>query len=265
MTDLKHINKHRFGIYYFSLAILIFTTQCKKSKQTDPSLTIEEYQEIGVPDPNSIWSLNDYSQAFSVLYKLKLNRPLALPMRGSEKSGLLYSRMTSLDNLSFLKEEKPLNQKAQQIKMFQNVYYDMVDLYTNLLMKKQHYHRELMGANLYGLALSHKMLALAKKINQSKVPGDISMRSGYESILGIYTNHLNHLFQSQNDTAMYSIQDLEILSDSVVHSIEKNWTDLDSVRLNYIMTDMQAIADSTHIEHVQQNYTQLVTSLAGQQ
>ena len=262
MTALKRINKHKFGIYYFSLVLLIFTTQCKKSKQTDASLTLEEYQELGVPDPSGIWSLDDYSQVFSVLFRLKVNRPFALPMKGSKKSGLLYSRMTSLENLSFLNDDKPLNQKAQQIKMFLNVYYNLIDLYTDLLRNEQHYHRELMGANLFGLAISHKMLGLAKKINQPDVPGDISMQSGYESIVGIYINLLGQLFQSQNDTSMYSVQDLEILSDSIVHSIGNNWTDLDSTRLNYVMNAVQAIADSTHIEHVQQNYTQLVTNLS---
>ena len=250
-------------IYCFSLLFLISTTCTQKVKEPDNSLTIEEYMALGVTDPNNAWNLDDYARTFSVLFRLKQNEPLSLPKKESEKSGLLYSRMTNLENLSFLNNDSlPLSNKAHQIKEFLNVYYNLSDVYTNILLKEPYYHRELMGINLFGLSISHKMVDLAKKINRSEEQSDIVMQSGYESIVGLYTNFLSNLLQSQSDLSMYSQQDLELLSDSLTSSIGNHWQDIDSGNQNNILVTARAIADTTQIPHVQQNYTHLVDHLS---
>ena len=47
----------------------------------------------------------DYETAFYVLNTLKYEKPFALPAKDSEKSGILFSRMMNLENLSFLQDE----------------------------------------------------------------------------------------------------------------------------------------------------------------
>ena len=74
-----------------------------------------------MPDYNSVWSMEDYSTAFYVLNTLKYDKLKALPSRESEKSGALFSRMISIDNLAFLHDETlPLYAKADMIKWFVN-------------------------------------------------------------------------------------------------------------------------------------------------
>ena len=79
------------------LSILIILSlclsSCKNTKETDHSLSLEEYRQLGMPDHSHVWNINDYSSAFFVLNTLMYENPMALPSRESEKSGALFSRM----------------------------------------------------------------------------------------------------------------------------------------------------------------------------
>jgi hypothetical protein len=64
----------------YVLLILIISVSigsCNKSDKTDHSLTLVEYQELGMPDYNSVWNMEDYSNAFYVLNTLKYQNPKA--------------------------------------------------------------------------------------------------------------------------------------------------------------------------------------------
>jgi len=88
--------------------------------------------------------------------------------------------MTSLENMSFLQNDTiPLHEKAYIIKSFLVVQSDLVDLYTNIRMKKQYYNRELVYLYIFELNITQKMLDLGNEINESEVPADIAMQSGY--------------------------------------------------------------------------------------
>ncbi|MCK4990260.1 MAG: hypothetical protein KAS29_07225, partial [Bacteroidales bacterium] len=161
----------------YVLLILILSVSlnsCKKANDTDHSLTLVEYKELGMPDYNSVWSMQDYSNAFYVLNTLKYENAKALPSRESEKSGELFSRMISIDNLSFLQDETlPLYAKADLIKWFVNTLMELKGAYTTIGSNTQYYIRELIDIDIFRVSVAQKMLELGNEINESEDPSDV--------------------------------------------------------------------------------------------
>ena len=180
------------------LLILILSASllsCNKANETDHSLTLVEYQELGMPDYNSVWSMEDYSNAFFVLNTLKYENAKALPSRESERSKVLFSRMISIDNLAFLQDETlPLYAKASMIQWFVNTLMELKVAYTTIGTERQYYVRELMDIDILRVSVAHKMLDLGKKINESEDPSDVDMQSDFPAIQKMYLNILVELF-----------------------------------------------------------------------
>ena len=59
--------------YFLLILVLpVFLGSCKKPNDTDYSLTLEEYKELGMPDYDSVWNFEDYSNAF-ILHSRHIN------------------------------------------------------------------------------------------------------------------------------------------------------------------------------------------------
>jgi hypothetical protein len=249
---------------YF-LLILIFSISlgsCKKPNETDYSLTLMEYQELGMPDYNRVWNMEDYSTAFYVLNTLKYQNLKALPSRDSEKSGVLFSRMISIDNLSFLEDETlPLYAKAGLIKWFVNTLMELKVAYTTIGTERQYYVRELMDIDIFRVRVAQKMLDLGKKINESEDPSDIDMQSDYPQIQLMYLNILAELFELQQHTTQYPEQTLELLSDSLSSSVRRNmhWFEEDASAL--IKQEMLNVIESTSSRKIKSDYRELTEIL----
>ena len=242
--------------------MLIVCGSCRKSSTNDYSLNLEEYQKMGIPEPNKIWTLNEYSAAFGSLMELKFNKPFALPVKDSKRSGALFNRMISFENMSFLNDESiPLNEKAHLIKEYLDVHGEMIDVYTNIRMKKQYYHRELIDINIFGLSLAEKMLDLAKEINESEDIIDISMQSGYRSIQMIYLFGLEDVLENQKHSSQYLNEDLETLTDSLTNSVLRNKDWLASTDIKDLKQALLVVIDSTSSNSIKEKYGMLMETL----
>lgn len=249
--------------YVLLILILSFSLlSCNTANETDHSLTLVEYQELGMPDYNSVWSMQDYSNAFYVLNTLKYNKPMALPSRESEKSGELFSRMISIDNLAFLQDETlPLHTKADMIKWSVNILMELKVAYTTIGTSTQYYVRELMDIDIFRLSVAQKMLELGLEINESEDPSDVDMQSDYPAIQQMYLNILTELFELQQYTSLYPEQTLELLSDSLSASVKRNmlWFDEDaSALIKQAMLTVQDLTSSRKIKNDCRELTEIL-------
>ena len=249
---------------YVRLILVLFFSllSCNKANETDHSLTLLEYQDLGMPDYNSVWSMEDYSNAFFVLNTLKYGNLKALPVRDSEKSGVLFSRMISIDNLSFLQDEAlPLWAKADMIKWFVNTLMELKVVYTTVGTERQYYVRELMDIDIFRVSVAHLMLELGQKINESEDPSDVDMQSDFPAIQLMYLNILTELFELQQYTSLYPEQTLELLSDSLSASVKRNmlWFDEDASAL--IKQAMLDVIESTSSRKIKSDYRELTEIL----
>ncbi len=70
----------------------------------DESLKIKDYLEFGVPSPDRTWTSTEMATTAQILNTLKEKHPKSLPRYGSNKSGSLFDRIVSDDNLKQLKD-----------------------------------------------------------------------------------------------------------------------------------------------------------------
>lgn len=249
----------------YVLLILILSSSllsCKKTNDTDHSLTLVEYQELGMPDYNSVWSMEDYSNAFFVLNTLKYQNLKVLPSRESERSKVLFSRMISIDNLAFLHDETlPLYAKADLIKWFVNTLMELKVVYTTIGTERQYYVRELMDIDIFRLSVAQKMLDLGLEINESEDLSDVDMQSDFPAIQQMYLNILTELFELQQYTSLYPEQTLELLSDSLSASVKRNmlWFDEDASAL--IKQAMLTVQDHTSSRKIKNDCRELTEIL----
>ena len=206
--------------------------------------------------------MQDYSNAFYVLNTLKYENAKALPSRESERSKVLFSRMISIDNLSFLQDETlPLYAKAELIKWFVNTLMELKVAYTTIGSNTQYYIRELIDIDIFRVSVAQKMLELGNEINESEDPSDVDMQSDYPAIQLMYLNILTELFELQQYTSFYPEQTLELLSDSLSASVKRNmlWFDEDASAL--IEQAMLDVIESTSSRKIKSDYRELTEIL----
>jgi hypothetical protein len=246
----------------FILILSIFSSSCKKPNVTDHSYALEEYRELGMPDYDTVWSFEDYDLAFYVLNTLKYTKFYTLPVKDSEKSGILFSRMVNLENLSFLEDETlPLHEKAQTIKWWLNIYDDLKFAYTDVTMKRQYYIRELADIDIFGVGLVQKMLDLGDKLNESEDPNDIVMQADLPAIQKLYEDLLTKVIEKQQHTSQYPERTLELLSDCLSNSVRRDMDRFDEDASEKIKQAMLTVIDSTSSRKIRKNYRALIEIL----
>jgi hypothetical protein len=244
------------------LVLPLFMGYCHKSNRQDHSLSIKEYQELGVPDHSIPWNFQDYLTTFGVLKNLKIEEPFALPVKESQKSNALFYRMISLENLGFLQDESlPLHEKAQRIKGYLGVFEDLADLYTNMLMKEQYYNPELVEIWIFGLNVTEKMVELAEQINESELPDDQKLARGYYMIREIYQLVVLDILKHQQYTSQFVESDLELLTDILFAGVQRNLEWIDEETSQKIKQALQTVIDSTSSRNIRNNYLELLEIL----
>jgi len=231
-------------------------------EQEDHSLTLEEYMALGMPDPNRKWLMSDYVQARNVLSQLRWREPLQLPAKDSKKSGGLFEHMLSLEYLSFLGDTSmALHEKAMHIVEFVRVYEYWIEIYDVPILKKNHYHREIVALQLFNLRLMEAMLGLANQINESDDPADIALQYGYKAIKGNYLSALDADLRTQRYGPPFLEHDLNRMADSIYASAMRNRSVLDSSEIGQLVKSLQLVMDSTSSSHIRDKYSILLKEL----
>jgi hypothetical protein len=249
--------------YIFLILILSLTLgSCNKADTPDHSLSLQEYGQLGMPDHSKIWDINDYSMAFFVLNTLKVEKPKSLPARSSETSAVLFKRMISLENLSFLKDETlPLWARADRIKWFVNTLMELKVAYTLIGVEKQYYAREIMDIDIYRLSVLHKMLELGQLINESEDPSDVAMQADFPQIQQMYVDIIVALLEEQQNSSMYPRTSLELLSDSISVSVKGNLDWFDETASGSIEEAMRSVMDHTTSRKIKSDYREVTKLL----
>jgi hypothetical protein len=246
----------------FCIAVTIaLCLSCTKETIDERTLTIDEYTELGVPDPGKEWDINDLSQAYFVLGKIKWDKPYQLPMKNSKKSGVLFNRMLSPDNLSFLDNDKlSLNARAEQIQSFLKVPAFWQDVYSNPVVDN-YYHREHLAIQIFTLNTLDGMVGLGVKILASEDPTAVSLQYAVPSIKLDYLTCIDTTLKAHKEPSKYMTEDLERVSDSVYVSLTRNKPWMDSTAVAKVRTSLNAVIDNTSSDYVREKYSKLEKSL----
>jgi hypothetical protein len=153
-----------------------------------------------------------------------------MPVSGSWKSGSVFSRILSRDNLSFLNDTSmPLHEKAYRIQAISAFTNELGRMYTDNFRKEQYYSNELIEIYIFEIWIKDRMLELADRIMNSSEPGDISMKSGRQAIINGYSALIISLLKNNNKERTFSARQLKKLDKELAGSIVRN--------ISYLGTD----------------------------
>ena len=238
------------------------SVSCQDGTDRDYSLSIEEFQNMGMPDPNRIWDSEDIGKAIDVCYSIKWDQPYSLPKKESRKTGILFDRMISLENMSFLHDDAlHLSDKAYASLHFLEIFEQWKDVYTHPMWKKQYYHRELVDININEVRVTEIMVELTKKVLVSNDPKIILLQSGVPQVRMNYVSSLLNAMNLQSFTSQFLQKDLELMSDSLSASVLRNKAWMNSAQVDQIKNSIQVVLDSTSSAHITEKYSMLTSHL----
>ena len=242
-----------FGIIL--LSVILLNGSCNNSSKHDLSLTVKEYQKVGMPDPSKTWKNYDYVNANISLSSLHSTNPFCLPRKDSKKSGALFSRFVNIENLTFLEDTTiSLRDRALLVQHFQQLHNQLSNLYNNELKGKPYYNRELIDLHIFRLLVNDKMLELAGKIMNSKEESDLTMQSGLNRVQYNYLKLIDMLLQVQMKSKDYTGNDLNRLSTEVSRSLTLNQIWMEPNEKRKIIVQIQDILKKSSSAAVKKNY-----------
>ena len=240
---------------FLILVTFIINVSCNRGSKGDYSLSLKEYRDMGIPDPGKVWNSDEIGIAIDVFSGIKWSKPYILPRKGSEKSGLLFDRMISLENMTFLQNDTlQLQDKAYLSLQFLQIFEKWKDVYTHPMWKRQYYHRELVEININEVRLTEIMVELTKDVMASKDPVVMMLQAGVPQIKLNYVSSLVNALNLQSHSSQFLKKDLELIADSLSSSIMRNNEWMDSLSKVKIKKSIDIVLDSTSSDYVKEKY-----------
>ena len=120
--------------------------ESEKPPAKDLSLTMDEYVALGVPSATKLWNGDDYLKAVRVLKSLAATTPEKLPRYQSERSGELFSRMTSTKNLEqFRDRQVALQERFPQMLGYYDAINQILKVYLTAFQAERVSDSDLLG------------------------------------------------------------------------------------------------------------------------
>jgi hypothetical protein len=247
---------------FFLILIIVVNVSCRNLFRKDLSFTLKEYEERGMPDIKNPWSERDLMKAHITLGTIRTKSFQSMPRKESSRSGALFSRIVSKDNLAFLNDPgMALHDMAFQIQTTSSFLNDLGRMYTDNLKPQQYYHEELIEIFIYEIFVKEKMLELAERIKNSKVPDDISMQRGHKSIVNGYVNLITTMIKNQEKTKAFSARELRRLNKEVAVSISNNIKYLDSESKQKLTEEIKSISEKSGSRYVKKDFADVLKGL----
>lgn len=247
-------------IILFSLLI-----SCQNSLQEDHSFTLEEYHRRGIPEPGLNWEIEDYERVYEQLSQIKYQQPLSLPRKDSKKSGVLFRRLLSPENLAFLENDSlPLHDKVFRIRYYGDFMDDLISIYEDPFKREEYYHVELAYIYANKINVGQEMMNLAKIILSSESKHDRAQVADLHSIRQIYLNKLYQVMGKQMHRSLFSKREYRMLCDSVGAHLNRNMQWFDSEMTSKIGEQLQQLSDSVDIPAVRREYLEILAKLEEQ-
>jgi hypothetical protein len=239
----------------FLILVIFVSGACERFIHKDYSLTVKEYQKLGMPDPDKSWSIRNYFDAHVTLGTLKIYNPKSLPRKHSKKSGAIFNRMVNKEILSAFDEPGiPLTSKAMEIQQFARLPSDMISLYSDKLKSEQYYNEELADIYIFALRVQDKKMELAGKIMNSKDEADISFQYGLKSVVNNYLSMIKIILEVQLKSKVYHKKDLERLSMEVSRSLTQNQEFILGTDKETLTSQIQSVIEKSPSGNIKENY-----------
>lgn len=203
----------------FAIVILIFCNHTVINTDEvlpypDNSLRVEQYQSLGMPEPEKVWNAAEYKRAVKVIKGYYDVDKWSIPRKGSPYSGALFERMTKTENFEIIAD------KTQNIQERLREHDDLMRSVGQLMAMYIEQEEQFQRFGAEGLAL--RMLSARTSIYSISVLKDLQAmmldRGQRNSDLDLMADKLmngvgmtieEYLFIIENEYQQYQAKDLE--------------------------------------------------------
>jgi hypothetical protein len=215
------------------IAILIFfflsiSVGCNSQSTKDESLTVQQYEMLGMPNPEKIWQNMEYDQCIVTLSNLKKENSKSLPQLKSEKSSILFRRLISPENLLFINDSSiDLQKRSIQLQFISANFGKLLLLYYQNDAAKQYYSNEVAELIIFGFKISEESFILTNDLLKNVTVLTEEMKLGIQKLKDGYRNTILGTLSELARSNQYYVEDLEKLSIALHKYISTNikWLD----------------------------------------
>ena len=221
------------NIQYMRIAVLIFffltiSVGCNSQSTKDESLTVQQYEMLGMPNPEKIWQNMEYDQCIVTLSDLKKENSKSLPQLKSEKSSILFRRIISPENLLFINDSSiDLQKRSIQLQFISANFGKLLFLYYQNDAAKQYYSNEVVELIIFGFNIAEESFILTNDLLKNVTVLTEEMKLGIQNLKDGYRNTILGTLSELERSNQYHVEDLEKLSITLHKNIRTNikWID----------------------------------------
>ena len=215
------------------IAILIFffltiSVGCNSQSTKDESLTFQQYEMLGMPNPEKIWQNSEYDKCLVILSDVKKENSKSLPQLNSKKSSILFRRLISPENLLFINDSSiDLQKKSIQLQFISANFGKLLLLYYQNDASKQYYSNEVAELIIFGFKIAEETFLLTNNLLKNVTVPNEEMKLGIQTLKDGYRKTIIGTLSELERSNQYHVEDLEKLSITLHKNIMTNlkWID----------------------------------------
>jgi len=205
------------------LVLLIMATLSCTRGSKDYSIRNDEYTKLGMPDHTKKWNTDDYGEANITLSTLRNEAPLSFPRKFSDKSGKVFNRLVSEENLSFVYDTTiNLKIRAYMIMHYPRIIGEFENLYSYEEKGRLIYCEELIGIFEFNLSIQNKMLELSAIIDASDDVNLSGFKDGKLTVRHYYLEFISSLPAKITRPGFKSARGVDELFKAICESVNTN-------------------------------------------
>jgi hypothetical protein len=211
-------------IFFF----LTISAGCNSQSTKDESLTVQQYEMLGMPNPEKIWQNMEYDQCIVTLSDLKKENSKSLPQLKSEKSSILFRRLISPENLRFINDSSiDLQKRSIQLQFISANFGKLLFLYYQNDASKQYYSNEVVELIIFGFNIAEESFILTNDLLKNVTVLTEEMKLGIQNLKDGYRKTILGTLSELERSNQYHVEDLEKLSIELHRNIRTNikWID----------------------------------------
>ena len=249
------------------IAILIFfflvnCIGCSSQTMKDESFTVNQYEKLGMPNPEKIWQNSDYDKCLVILSDVKKENSESLPQLNSQKSSILFRRIISPENLLFINDSSiDLQKRSIQLQYITTNYGKLLLLYYQNDNAKLFYSNEVTELIIFGFKITQETFSLMNDVLKNVTILNEEMKSGIQQIKDGYQKTIIGTLYELDRSTKYQVEDLEKLSTALRQNIMTHikWID-PKVRLK-IKEQIMKITQKEYSPIVNENLRDIMNML----
>ena len=253
----------------FLLCWSLLATDTKGQVSVEPypdnSLHLEQYLSFGMPKPEVLWNAAEYKRAKKVIQGFYKVDKWSLPRKGSQYSGSLFDRMTTIDNLDVIvNQAKPIQDRLKEHDDIINSINQILQFYYEYEETEQRFGAEVLTlaafsakSSAYTLQIIKELQALVNDKNKSSM-----VNLAYEQLIeGLVVTMEEHFDIIGKYYKSYNQKDIEVFTKETTPWSISMLSYLDKTQLTILLPQVKKISKSHPYKEVRQDYKLLLKAI----